>query len=342
MNNNFKQAFSEVFGKGKDEKSNQDSLSENDTDENSKFINQSPNLYDFDGFEELKPTGETMSDQDKALIDKKAEEFAKTLGIKIGAKTKQNQDMISQQKNNNAEHKQQEQVVLTIDEIVKGGVSEPPQSQKVMSENSTSTQTENNQAVTYKYYDFKSQSDTIDKKQVSQTVKAEEVTVNKINKPVATVINNNSNVSQYTPTYTLKPISTTFIDATTKIDGSISSQSNLNISGEVKGDIVCGNDILISGKVIGSVSCEDFIADKAYIEGNITSKKNLILKNNSTVIGDISADVVEVSGKITGNIISVSELSILANSAVYGDINAKSIFVEKGSVIQGKVNIKYE
>ena len=340
MNNNFKQAFSEVFGKGKEEKLSQDSISENDTDENSIVTDQSPILYDnFDGFEELKPTGETMSDQDKALIDKKAEEFAKTLGIKIGTTTKQNQDVVSQQKNSNAEHKQQEQVVLTIDEIIKGGASESPKTQNVIYENNTSTQTENNQAVAYKYYDFKSHSVTIDNKQVPQHVNVEQVTVNK---PVATVINNNSNVSQYTPTYTLKPIATTFIDATTKIDGSISSQSNLNISGEINGDIVCGNNILVSGKVIGSISCEDFIGDKAYIEGNITSKKNLTLKNNSTVVGDISADIIEVSGKITGNIISVSELSILANSAVYGDINAKSIFVEKGSVIQGKVNIKYD
>ncbi|MEG1994448.1 MAG: polymer-forming cytoskeletal protein, partial [Oscillospiraceae bacterium] len=159
----------------------------------------------------------------------------------------------------------------------------------------------------------------------------------------ATALATNSNeVPPYAPAYTLKPIATTFIDEMTIIEGAIISQSNLNIAGEVKGNITCNNNVTTSGKITGDVDCENFVGDKSSIEGNISSKKSLILKNNSTIVGDLSADVIEVSGKINGNIISASELSIFANSAVYGNINAKSIFVEKGSVIQGNVNIKFD
>lgn len=335
MNNNLKQAFSEVFGKGKEE--NYDDainqvvnkhLESVDNIDDPLFIEKT-----FAEFEEIEPTGKTMSEEDRALIDKKAEEFKRnlTLNTKSHQQVEKQDDIVNNKnKDKSLQTKNKEQV-----------------EEKVVQDD-----TYNHDE--YRVYDFKSEfskklvneqnndnnfETTQDDIKDNKVVEIEEVKDNYI-KPIQ--VNNKKQVSNYVPSYSLKSVPTTFIDENTKLQGSINSESNLNISGEIEGDITCNNDVAISGKIVGNIMCENFIGDKCVIEGNINAKKSLIIKNGSTINGDVSAEIIEVSGKINGKILSASDLSIYENSAVYGDITSKSISVEKNSIIQGNVNIKSE
>lgn len=138
----------------------------------------------------------------------------------------------------------------------------------------------------------------------------------------------------------IKTIETTTITKGTKIDGSVSSESNVHIHGTITGNVSCTASVVIAGKVIGNIDCENFDGDRADIEGNINSKNRLSIRNNTSVVGDVSASKIEVSGKIKGNIISADDVTIMSDGLVVGDITSKSISIEKGAGIQGAINIQ--
>lgn len=138
----------------------------------------------------------------------------------------------------------------------------------------------------------------------------------------------------------IKTIETTTITKGTKIEGSITSESNVHIHGTISGNVSCSASVVVAGKVIGDIDCDNFDGDHADIEGNIKSKNRLSVRNNTSVVGDISAGKIEVSGKIKGNIISADDVTIMSDGLVIGDITSKAISIEKGAGIQGAINIQ--
>ena len=407
MSNNFKQALNEVFGLSKDQEEIQanNDASKLDGEETTSEAQIPEQFNDFEGFEELEPTGKSISEDAKALIDQKANLFSESLGFNLGQNVKQADNDANKSQNEENESKATDDKA----EIDDTNSKEPPLTYKKIIENASAINSNSNEEINKS--DFKDK----EKAQASQEVlneekeikkeeatpmnqenedkksseqpqakktpffakefitkkeekkveepKAEEAvaeessvtnfkdvlneTANNI-APVTTPSQLSSQVASdvaNTPlqsTYTLKPVATTFIDQGTKIEGTISSNSNLNIAGDVVGDIKCGNDVFVSGNVEGNIECDNFVADNSDLKGNVITKKSLVLKNNSSITGDISGGNIEISGRVNGNILSASELSILSNSSVIGDISAKSISVEKGSIIQGKVDIKFE
>ncbi|MEG1993365.1 MAG: hypothetical protein RR048_00475, partial [Oscillospiraceae bacterium] len=146
MNNNFKQAFNEVFGKGKDGNSQDkaNSSENNNQNEDLEFVKPSPSPQ---AFEELKPTGETISDADKKLIDKKAEEFAASLGMNLGQSVKHKSEQTSETQSNG--HSLED----TTDNI-KAPTEQPNPAGVGGDDNNTNSDGEQ---VNYKPYDFKAQ-----------------------------------------------------------------------------------------------------------------------------------------------------------------------------------------
>ena len=409
MSNNFKQALNEVFGLSKDQEEiqpNNDASKSNDEEATSET--QIPEQFNnYEGFEELEPTGKTISEDAKALIDQKANLFSESLGFNLGQNVKQadNEAKKSQKEENESEATDNKASIdntsskdspLTYKQIIENvsndnsslnaeidkdkseAIENGNQTSKEINkedseikkeeaapmnqENETKKSSEQSQAKKTPFFakefitkkedkNIESQkseevvasgndSATNFKEVLSETASniAPAMTPSQLSNQVAADVANTPLQS----TYTLKPVATTFIDQGTRIEGTISSNSNLNIAGDVVGDIKCGNDVFLSGNVEGNIECDNFVADNSDLKGNVITKKSLVLKNNSSITGDISGGNIEISGRVNGNILSASELSILSNSSVIGDICAKSISVEKGSVIQGRVDIKFE
>ena len=93
------------------------------------------------------------------------------------------------------------------------------------------------------------------------------------------------------------------ISEDTKLKGTLNSQADLRIAGQIEGEIVC------KGKVI--------ITSSAKIDGNITS---------------LDADI---AGQVLG-IVKISNRLVLRKTAkVRGDLYMKSLTVEEGATING-------
>ncbi len=135
---------------------------------------------------------------------------------------------------------------------------------------------------------------------------------------------------------------TSVITKSTKIEGSISTESNIIIAGEMIGNVTSSNSISTTGKILGNITCKNFEGSNAKIEGDIKVENTLIIKNNCDIIGDISAKRIELSGRVKGNIVLSGEVFIAKEAYIIGNVTASTISIEKGAIIQGLIKIKTE
>lgn len=89
----------------------------------------------------------------------------------------------------------------------------------------------------------------------------------------------------------------------------------------VEGDLRSSGNIIVKGTVTGSVN----------------TTKQLTVEKGAKIIASIKAGNALVSGEVKGNVKIKEALELTATSRVLGDISAKSLSVEPGAVIYGKV-----
>lgn len=135
---------------------------------------------------------------------------------------------------------------------------------------------------------------------------------------------------------------TTIITKNTKISGTITTDSNLIVSGLVEGDIESESGVLVTGRVCGDIKCDSAEMDNAQIEGNINVANKLEIKSGTRIAGDLSAKEIEISGEIRGDITSIQAVKLFSDARVIGNVTSSSISIEIGAVLQGSVNIEKE
>lgn len=133
---------------------------------------------------------------------------------------------------------------------------------------------------------------------------------------------------------------TAVITETTKVEGSLKTDSNIVIAGEMIGDVTSTNSINVTGRILGKVVCKNFEGNNAKIEGDIKAENILIIKNNCDILGDIAAKRIELSGRVKGNIVQSGEVFIAKEAYIIGNVTASTISIEKGAIIQGLIKIK--
>lgn len=133
----------------------------------------------------------------------------------------------------------------------------------------------------------------------------------------------------------LPVIETAYITKDTKIVGTVTSMSNIDICGEIVGDVESQHRVRISGKIEGNIKAKDIEIVNASIKGNILASQWLAVGGKSIIRGNISANEVEFNSRISGNINVKKEISIQKDACITGDISAMSISVEKGAMIKG-------
>ncbi len=102
------------------------------------------------------------------------------------------------------------------------------------------------------------------------------------------------------------------------------SEARLSIIAEgttCRGDFETAGNLRVDGKIIG----------------NILSTANVAIGKGGCVEGNITGATVKISGKVQGNIEASGLLVLSATSIVHGEIKAKSLAVEEGAVINGKI-----
>ena len=91
----------------------------------------------------------------------------------------------------------------------------------------------------------------------------------------------------------------------------------------VKGDVVSSADLIIDGQVQGTIELGDH---------------ELTIGESASVIADLSAKAVIISGKVKGNVLGMLRVELKKTASVEGDVTAPKFTMEEGASISGKID----
>ena len=91
----------------------------------------------------------------------------------------------------------------------------------------------------------------------------------------------------------------------------------------VTGDVNSTEDLVIDGEVHGTIKIGDH---------------NLTIGQSATVVANLAAKSVIISGTVTGNVVSAIRVELKATAKVAGDITAPKLVLEDGAALSGKVD----
>ena len=121
------------------------------------------------------------------------------------------------------------------------------------------------------------------------------------------------------------------------IEGSFSSASETEISGQVDGDVTVDGKLTLgpSAMVAGSVRVAICRVD-GQVDGKIECGQELELGPTGRLNHDAMAGKrMTVAGQVNGNITCGGQLLLMASAKVNGNIRARSIVIEEGAIFNG-------
>lgn len=133
----------------------------------------------------------------------------------------------------------------------------------------------------------------------------------------------------------------TVITKGTTINGSISSDSSLEINGTINGDVECLGKLSITGKIVGNSSASEVYVNTERLEGSITSEGSVKVGLGTVIIGDIIATSGVIAGAVKGEIDVNGPIVIDSTAIIKGNIKAKSVQINNGAVIEGFCSLSY-
>ncbi len=134
-----------------------------------------------------------------------------------------------------------------------------------------------------------------------------------------------------------KPVSdeTAVITAGMKIKGSLESEGSIDVQGAIEGDVSCNGKLVVTGVIKGNSSSSEFFADSAKIEGEVSTTGTAKIGVGSVIIGNISATSAVIAGAVKGDIDVQGPVVIDTSAVIMGNIKSRSVQINNGAVIEG-------
>jgi cytoskeletal protein CcmA (bactofilin family) len=110
-------------------------------------------------------------------------------------------------------------------------------------------------------------------------------------------------------------------------------QNNIKLNDNVSGLIQNGCEFK------GRLSFEGVLRLGGTFEGEIFTNDILIVEDTGFVSGNITADVVIISGRIVGDVLAKNKIEIYKPAMIKGNLSAPSISMEEGVVFDGSTRM---
>lgn len=100
-------------------------------------------------------------------------------------------------------------------------------------------------------------------------------------------------------------------------------------------DVILGK----TAEFTGSIKSEGSIRFDGTGTGDIVSQGDVLMGAGSTLVGNIEAHNVEISGEVHGNIKASGAFRIFESGILFGDISVSSFVIDEGGVFEGQCHI---
>ncbi|MCQ2350172.1 MAG: polymer-forming cytoskeletal protein [Paludibacteraceae bacterium] len=99
------------------------------------------------------------------------------------------------------------------------------------------------------------------------------------------------------------------------------------------------NTIASGTKIVGTISTESEFRLDGEVNGDITSQSKVIIGQTGIVKGNIFCATAEIYGVVVGNITTSGLLSLRSTANVKGDINIKTLSIEPDARFEGSCSM---
>lgn len=97
-----------------------------------------------------------------------------------------------------------------------------------------------------------------------------------------------------------------------------------------------GTIVGVNVRLTGVLKDANDVVIYGQIEGEVISDKNVMVEENASVKGPITAEIVTVSGSVNGSIVAKNRLEITPTGKVSGSITSKDLIIKSGAQFDGK------
>ncbi len=98
---------------------------------------------------------------------------------------------------------------------------------------------------------------------------------------------------------------------------------------------IISKGITISGKITGNANLKIY----GEVEGEIDISADVVVENGSSINADIKGRNVEISGVVNGNVTAKEKILLKETAIVVGNITCKSFIVKEGASFEGNINM---
>lgn len=92
-----------------------------------------------------------------------------------------------------------------------------------------------------------------------------------------------------------------------------------------------------SVNVEGDFASEGNIVVKGSVAGSVTTSRHLSVEQGARILANVRAGSAQVAGEVKGNMKVKEILELTSTARILGDIEVKTLVVEAGALIYGKV-----
>ena len=145
--------------------------------------------------------------------------------------------------------------------------------------------------------------------------------------------------ARYTRSEPVKRANCTFFAEGTSMEGTLRSDSDVEICGDFKGEIAADGKVTIHANTTSSIAAAELVLIDCTLIGDAMVSGDVSINDKSAVAGNIRASNVICSGIIKGNMNVQGNITLTENAQVLGDIKTGTLTMSRGAKVSGKIDM---
>ena len=131
----------------------------------------------------------------------------------------------------------------------------------------------------------------------------------------------------------------TYFAPGTSMEGTLRSDSDVEIAGDFKGEIASDGKVTIHANTQSSIAAAELVLIDCTLTGDAMVGGDVSINETSSITGNVRASNIVCSGIIKGNLNVQSNITLTENAQVIGDIKTGTLAMSRGAKVSGKIDM---
>jgi cytoskeletal protein CcmA (bactofilin family) len=131
----------------------------------------------------------------------------------------------------------------------------------------------------------------------------------------------------------------TYFAPGTSMEGTLRSDSDVEIVGDFKGEIASDGKVTIHSNTQSSIAAAELVLVDCTLTGDAMVSGDVSINESSSVSGNVRAANIVCSGIVKGNLNVQGNITLTENAQVIGDIKTGTLAMSRGAKVSGKIDM---